>query len=54
MQFLSDDPQIWNRSPVFGDAIKRVRDLQVVNDATEKGVALILEATEAKRTMTAN
>ena len=50
--FLADDPQIWKRNPVYEDAVKRVRGLQVVNDTAERGVALIQEATEARRTMT--
>ena len=47
---LADDPETWKGSQAYEDATKRVRALHVVNDAAERGVALIHKVTEERRT----
>ena len=37
MSFLSSDPDEWNENCHFLDGLKKVKDIQVVNDNAERG-----------------
>ncbi|KAG0710732.1 hypothetical protein GWK47_022217 [Chionoecetes opilio] len=39
--FLAEDPSLWEEDDRFKDARKRARGLRVVNDAAERGIALV-------------
>ena len=40
MSFMSSDPDEWNENCHFLDGLKKVKDIQVVNDNAERGVKL--------------
>ena len=42
-KFLTEDPGSWNDQPGYLMARKLVQGIQVTNDTTERGVALIQE-----------
>ena len=44
MSFLSSDPDEWNENCHFLDGLKKVKDIQVVNDNAERGVEVCAEA----------
>jgi len=39
--FLNHHPSTWGSNKNFVDGLKRVQNLKVVNDAAERGIALI-------------
>jgi hypothetical protein len=41
LDFLQDDPETWNRNPMYREAKTTINNLTVVNDNAERGVALI-------------
>ena len=41
--FLANDPSNWDEDHSFQDAMHKVKDLAVVNDRAERGIALIQE-----------
>jgi hypothetical protein len=43
LDFLQDDPETWDRNPMYREAKAIINNLTVVNDNAERGVALIQE-----------
>ena len=41
--FLESDPELWQKSKIYNDALKDMKFLRVTNDNVESGVALIGE-----------
>ena len=41
VEFLDEDPSTWHNIGSFQEVVKKVFSLSVINDTTERGVALI-------------
>ena len=40
---MANDPQLWEQHEDYRDALEVVKDLRVVNDTAERGIALVQE-----------